>query len=228
LRGRYKAILVEEETYLLQVSRYIHLNPVSANICQNPANYPWSSLRYYLDKNIKNEWLKTTTILKYFHSCLSYAEFINEGVDDELQDFYKNKFYKSILGSKEFLQNALSALTEKQKISCTPDIKRLNQLPSIDSIATIVANYFSVEVDILKTTKPGTRNIPRMFAIFLAKQCGQLSYQKISSYFTKISADSVGMVINRFEKNIQHDERMVIHCEKLVEILIKDMLYVST
>jgi len=35
-------------------------------------------------------------------------------------------------------------------------------------------------------------------------------------------------VINRFEKNIQHDERMVIHCEKLVGILIKDMLYVST
>jgi chromosomal replication initiation ATPase DnaA len=70
-----------------------------------------------------------------------------------------------------------------------------------------VANYFLVEVDTLKTTKPETRNIPRMIAIFLAKQCGQLTYQKIADYFTKINADSIGMVINRLEKIIQYDEK---------------------
>ncbi|MDQ7792156.1 MAG: transposase [Clostridia bacterium] len=42
-QGRYKAFLIDEESYLLALIRYIHLNPVRANICATPEQYPWSS-----------------------------------------------------------------------------------------------------------------------------------------------------------------------------------------
>ena len=42
-QGRYKAYLIEEETYLLVSTRYIVLNPVRAGICEHPSAYPWCS-----------------------------------------------------------------------------------------------------------------------------------------------------------------------------------------
>jgi putative transposase len=48
-QGRYKAILCEKDSYLLELSAYIHLNPVRANLVKDPAGYPWSSYREYLE-----------------------------------------------------------------------------------------------------------------------------------------------------------------------------------
>ena len=47
-QGRYKAILCEKDSYLLELSAYIHLNPVRAKLVKDPAEYPWSSYREYL------------------------------------------------------------------------------------------------------------------------------------------------------------------------------------
>jgi putative transposase len=62
-RGRYKAILVDSDQYLLQVSRYIHLNPVVAELCENPADYKWSSFRAYVNPELSISWLKTAFTL---------------------------------------------------------------------------------------------------------------------------------------------------------------------
>ncbi|SPF44950.1 transposase (fragment) [Syntrophobacter sp. SbD1] len=47
-QGRYKAILVDKDNYLLELSRYVHLNPVRANMTQKPEDYPYSSYRSYV------------------------------------------------------------------------------------------------------------------------------------------------------------------------------------
>ena len=55
-RGRYKAILVQEDEYLTHLIRYIHLNPVQASLVQDPVKYPWASHAAYLkakDQRIK-------------------------------------------------------------------------------------------------------------------------------------------------------------------------------
>lgn len=46
--GRYKSIIVQEGNYFLQVSKYIHLNPVKAGLCSKPLDYPYSSYREYM------------------------------------------------------------------------------------------------------------------------------------------------------------------------------------
>jgi len=80
---RYKALLVDKDNYLLQVSRYIHLNPVSARIVSRPQDYRWSSYESYLkSKGIAG--LKDGMVLGYFagdrkKQLAQYREYV-EGV----------------------------------------------------------------------------------------------------------------------------------------------------
>ena len=61
-QGKYKAILVETDAYLLHLSRYIHLNPYPGS---DPRMYNYSSYSYYLGTK-NSDWLKSTEILDYF------------------------------------------------------------------------------------------------------------------------------------------------------------------
>ena len=77
---RYKAFLVDKDNYLLEVTRYIHLNPVAAGIVERPRDYRWSSYRDYLaGKGVGG--LKSQRILEYFsgprrRQLASYREFV--------------------------------------------------------------------------------------------------------------------------------------------------------
>ena len=68
-------------------------------------------------------------------------------------------------------------------------------------------------------------NLPRAFAIFLAQQCCQSTYQKISEYFTQLKPDSIGMIIKRFKMRIQEDGVMAKHYENLIQLLNNMYLY---
>jgi REP element-mobilizing transposase RayT len=54
LQGRYKAILIDKDNYLLELSRYVHLNPVRANMVARPEDYAFSSYRSYIEKANEN------------------------------------------------------------------------------------------------------------------------------------------------------------------------------
>ena len=65
-QGRYKAVLVQADEYLHCLSRYIHLNPVRANIVKDPGEYRWSSYKSYISKEEEQEFLTTEFILGMF------------------------------------------------------------------------------------------------------------------------------------------------------------------
>lgn len=62
-RGRYKAIIVENDSYQLQVSRYIHRNPVEAHLVDRLEDYPWSSYPAFINKGACPPWLYRDEIL---------------------------------------------------------------------------------------------------------------------------------------------------------------------
>ncbi|MGD9591804.1 MAG: transposase [Candidatus Berkiella sp.] len=74
LRGRYKSLLIDDDSYLLQVSRYIHLNPVEALVCEKPIDYPWSSYKYYVGSVPRPPWLHTYMLLGMLDK-ISYEDF---------------------------------------------------------------------------------------------------------------------------------------------------------
>ena len=82
--SRYKSVLVEEETYLLQLVRYVHNNPVRAGVVNNPEDSVWSSHREYVGLEKSPEWLKAGYILGMFSNDADkarklYQQFVMEG-----------------------------------------------------------------------------------------------------------------------------------------------------
>ena len=67
-QGRYKSILVEKERYLLELSRYVVLNPVRAKIVHDPGEWPWSSYRAMLGEDACPRWLQRDWLLSQFGS----------------------------------------------------------------------------------------------------------------------------------------------------------------
>ena len=71
--------MVDADDYLVQVSRYIHLNPVKAKLCEQPYAFEWSSYRAYIDRENKTPWLHTNEVLRKvstIDACKHYAALV--------------------------------------------------------------------------------------------------------------------------------------------------------
>jgi REP element-mobilizing transposase RayT len=80
LQGRFHAVLVERDSHLLELARYVVLNPVRAGMVDTPEQYRWSSLPATLDTARAPAWLATGPLLVRFGSRARYLEFVREGV----------------------------------------------------------------------------------------------------------------------------------------------------
>jgi len=125
-QGRYKAVLVDSDSYLLELIRYIHLNPVRAGMVKDPVNYPWSSHKAYLGK----ETLPCMTIdslLIHFGKTLeearqNYHGFVLDGLGEERRpEFHGAGADTRLLGDDHFLEKCLSD-SEKLPMRLTPQI----------------------------------------------------------------------------------------------------------
>ncbi len=104
-RGRYKAVLVDADSYWLPLSRYIHRNPLEAKIVKQLAHYRWSSYPFYIGKRQCPDWLCTDYVLKSIgqrNIHTRYKMYVAEGVDGDLQQFCQSTHMRPILGDKEF------------------------------------------------------------------------------------------------------------------------------
>ncbi len=105
-QGRYKNIIVENETYLLRLSCYIHRNPLRANIVNRLADYPWSSYRYYGYSKKPPNWLKTHLILSQFHGENPYKLYRSktQQYSDEEGCVWEDVKHGLIYGSQDFVR----------------------------------------------------------------------------------------------------------------------------
>jgi hypothetical protein len=107
-QGRYQAILVDADSYLLELVRYVHLNPVRAGLVKNPLDYAWSGHRAYLGKETL-PWLCSEWVLGQFAKRLNkcrkrYQAFVNAGVGEGYrEDFHRGGEDRRVLADERFL-----------------------------------------------------------------------------------------------------------------------------
>ncbi len=65
-QGRYKGIIVDKDTYLLELGRYVHLNPLRAKMVERPELYEWSSYPAYIGKQKQKSWMEYSWVLSKF------------------------------------------------------------------------------------------------------------------------------------------------------------------
>ncbi|MSR89031.1 MAG: hypothetical protein EXS67_05205 [Candidatus Margulisbacteria bacterium] len=90
-KSRFHSLVVETEKNLLNLSRYIHLNPVSAQMSTTPEEYTWSSHSNFLDPENAPPFLHTSKILEYFISKDEYKQYVELGVDANTKAFFGRK-----------------------------------------------------------------------------------------------------------------------------------------
>jgi putative transposase len=112
-QGRYKAVLVDADVYLLELVRYIHLNPVRAGMVREPEEHPWSGHRAYLGLETV-PWLTTDWVLSQFSGRVlsarrAYERFIWEGKGGKhTEEYYRGSSGDGrILGDDVFVDRIL-------------------------------------------------------------------------------------------------------------------------
>ena len=106
-RGRFKAILIEEESYLLELVRYIHQNPKKARLENEIGEYEWCSHRGYIKKSKRPEWLEVTEVLRKFSKYEKEAKrgleaFVKKEIPKDLLKRLESINWPTMLGGKEF------------------------------------------------------------------------------------------------------------------------------
>jgi putative transposase len=134
-QGRYKSILVDKDSYLLELCRYIVLNPVRANgMVDSPADWPWSSYRDAIGERASPKWLATDALLLLFAkykkvAIKRYIEFVAQG---QGVDIWQNVTNQVFLGSNEFVQQHLKTAEKDADLTLSEvpkKQKRANALP---------------------------------------------------------------------------------------------------
>jgi len=137
-QDRFRSELINDDGYLLEVSRYIHNNPVKAGIVREPSDYPWSSFNIYLGKDQDIEGLiNRTRILRYFSdnelkATKEYIDFVYKGGSEqvnimdveetELNDIYHTNY----IGTIEEARSVITATVKDCGISYDEFISRID------------------------------------------------------------------------------------------------------
>lgn len=132
-QGRFKAILVEKESYLLELCRYIVLNPLRVKSRIDPASWKWSSYRATAGLAQKPQFLSTDWVLGQFGRSPSiaqkkYREFVREGRESRPWDELRGQIY---LGSEKFIAKYSA---EDQEIKEIPRAMRRPTRPRLDQL----------------------------------------------------------------------------------------------
>lgn len=122
-QGRFKAILVEKESHLLEVCRYVVLNPIRAGMVAHPRQWRWSSYQPTAGLRKSPAWLRTQWVLAQFGKRLksaqrAYRQFVREGIGEESALHGLRGGF--ILGSEVFVAQCMSYLESDRSIGEIP------------------------------------------------------------------------------------------------------------
>jgi len=195
-QGRYKALLVDKDDYFLQLSRYIHLNPVKAKLVKTAEDYPWSSMRYFL-KDKAPDFLCKEFTLKSFRSPREYKTFVLEGMDKPFDPF-RQAIGGLVVGTESFLEKLKPKILAKSNKDY-PGRRKLVQA-SADRVATHL------------------KDKDRNFSIYAFRRFSRITQGQIGERFN-ISHSAVSHAIKRFEAQLSRDKTLQKNIASLGQII---------
>jgi hypothetical protein len=210
-RGRYKAIVITGDSYLLQVSRYIHLNPVSARIVRKAETYGWSSYLNYLALPNEAPWVKTRELLQMTSNkknITAYRQFVEKGIDEETKDFYRRGNQPVIFGERKDKDSLLENLTSKKIKASKGDYQRTVTLPSLERISKTCARSFNVKESTLFQARRGRGNEARKVAIYGSRMWNTAKLSLIAERYGCKNHSSISNTVKRMELAIKTDQKL--------------------
>jgi hypothetical protein len=222
-KGRYKAVLVQEDKFLLPLTRYVHSLVRSGDI----KSYQWSSYAAYVGKEHPPAGLLRDNALRQLPVAAAkrraaYGAYVAEGVDDEMARFYGKKNLASVMGDEKFRKQA-------QRKRSTTKVRGVSRgahakwRPSCKDIVSEVAKQFKVsEESIYKAARgPGSKNVPRWVAMYLCQELSAVTLQSIARLFKLKRYGTVSTTVGKLKKEFDADPKLKASAERLAKRLAK-------
>lgn len=205
-QGRFKSLLVDEDSYFLELTRYIHLNPVKAKIVDLPQNYKWSSFRGYI-KPKTDKYIDYSELNGYLDmEADDYKKFILSSMDKK-DNLFDKVYAGSFLGGKDFVNDKLSSKFRFQIEAGDFAHKRKFQLSiTMDDVINILGKNFKEDRETIIAKKNSQSNI-RKVAIYIARLITPLTNKQIGEYFN-ISVSAVSKAYKKAENLLKEDKKL--------------------
>lgn len=222
-QGRFKAIVVDADEYLKQLSRYIHLNPVRAKMVDHLKDYKWSSYPSISGYKKVPEWLEVGWLLSLFgKSKKRYRQFVESVQYNEIQDPSKDIANGLILGGIDFVDWIKTTFLDKMASSKEkPQLISLKPSIDADNIIEIVCNEFDCERETI-IRKGLKKNLARDVAIYLCRQMTGESNVGLGAYFGGICGAGITVRCSHLRDQLQKDRKLKRQVFKIKERLINN------
>lgn len=200
-QGRYKSILVDKDSYVQELCRYIVLNPVRAKLVQSPEQWSWSSFLATAGLLKEPSWLATDEVLAWFSgSRTQYRNFVMEGIGkDSVWGDLKGQIY---LGSGNFLER----MQERAAGKASPGIATVQTQPARPGMEeikrTVAAQYGIRPADVLDRRQGEAYRA----AVYLMRRAGNLPLRQVATA-AGLSAGRVSQIQTEIEAG-KHSARL--------------------
>jgi hypothetical protein len=197
-QGRYKAIVCDKDEYLLGLVRYIHLNPIRANMVHKVDEYPYSGHRSYVEGRV-SEVLDPDRVLDMVGGRAGYRRFVHEGLEDGHREDYYQVEDQRFLGAEKFAEK-LKRKANEEEIS----------LPKkqLSTAFRRAARTVEVEPDVLGGTDRGweVSQLRAMVGYVLIRRLGY----KLTDVARCLGRDvaTVSSLISRFADRMSENETL--------------------
>jgi len=217
-QGRFKAHLIDQDGYFLEVSRYIHLNPVRAELVARPEQFPWSSYRGYQRASRTIEWVTYDRVLGEFDTSFglarrAYTRFVRAGIEEPPLSPFAAAFQGVVLGSDKFVARVRRFLDDRPPDGNVPQLEQIRARPSLEQIVRVVGEHFGQD-----TTRwsPGRRSddASRAVAAYLARRRFGYPAGTVAAALGYRSASSIPRAVARVESGSQRLKRTVAKLER--------------
>jgi REP element-mobilizing transposase RayT len=224
-KGRFKSILVEEDMYFLELLRYIHRNPVKANITKSLDEHKWTSHRAYMRENERPEWLRTESALLKFGKHVNKAKrkldaFVKNEVPPDLEKLLNRIKWPVLLGGKEFKKKIKDRIQGKKiDIREVPQHKKMRQQYTAEDVRKFIVESLDWDRNFLLSRRIREHISCKKAFVYVCRECLQITASAIREEFGDISYAAITKYHKQARKEIKEKEGCYSAVKKIEKII---------
>lgn len=202
-QGRFTSVMVKSDEYFIHVSKYIHLNPVKANIVEDAIQYNWSSFKIYMGNKDKREIVTAERIFKYFAD--NYIE--------------ARRLYSVYIHNKEDEEMAEVAITLEQSHKLKEDQREECTKANAERVFEIIEQEYGVsKLEIIRRNNKSYRH-KRDICIYLMALATRMAYKELAELFY-VQPAAIGMSIKRTIERMIENRSLAQRIGELMKLII--------
>jgi REP element-mobilizing transposase RayT len=211
-QGRYKSIIVQNDAYLLQLSYYIHRNPLRAGIVKRLADYRWSSYKVYAYGRKTPNWLSTDLILSQFEDEQDrhkrYREKVQKYANEE-KHLLEDLRHGLVLGTKGFVENIRQQYLPSRRDSALPQQNQPATTVDLNSFLLKAGRYLKCDVNsfVQAGRLSGSDKDKRDLLLYIIWRAGHLQNEQIGNLFG-ISYSAVSHTVKSIKAKLKKDQKL--------------------